>query len=87
MRAQPKEFDWKKVHPWQKKAYDFGMANKGWFAVKAGTKQHAAWEAYSKRIAYTPVMFRAATGDQAWTAPCEWPEWMENTDSARRIAP
>lgn len=88
MAAQQKKekpIPWEKLRPWMRRAYDHGVRTEGWFALKVGSKEHAAWAAFFHRLGWTPSTFRTLSGDSEWTAPCQWPEWME-TAEARALA-
>ena len=81
MATKGREIPWNQIHPWLKAAHDFAVQNQGWFAVKVGSKEYAAWAKYFKNLGWYPRAFltlsSAATdgATREWTAPCQWPEW------------
>jgi hypothetical protein len=89
MNSKEKDVDWGAIHPWAKQAYDHGMANKSWFAVKHESLECKAWAEYFARLGWSPMSFRrlgqfGTPADAKWTAPCQWPEWLTIEQPQRR---
>lgn len=81
MAMQAKEIDWSKVHPWSKQAYDHGVKNQSWYAVRHDSPECKVWMEYFAKLGWQPVAFRrlgqfGTPVNAKWTAPCQWPEWL-----------
>lgn len=82
MAAKEREIPWQAINPWMKQAYEFGVKTKGWYVVTPGSKEHAAWGRYFDGLGWRPWAFKElGKSVREWTAPCQWPEWL-NVEAA-----
>lgn len=90
--TRDRKIDWSKLHPWLKAAEDFGEQNQGYFTIEPGTEEYKSWARYFQKLDWAPWAFRRIAetkrdgGTVAWTAPCQWPDWLTIDIEAMRPA-
>jgi len=62
---------------WMQEAQQIGKQMDMWFAIDHGSAEHEAWAKYFRGLGFAPVTFKDLKPGKQWTAPCQWPEWLE----------
>lgn len=69
------------IRDWFKQAIDHGRRHDSFAAIHFGSEEHKAWLAYFGLLGWVPYTLENITRnkEQAWTAPCLWPETLTFT--------